>query len=48
VTHKGLNIISFTTPSPSRYKTKAQEAQKRGKALTETALAAAASSYGLA
>ena len=32
----------------SRYKTKAQEAQKRGKALTETALAAAASSYGLA
>jgi hypothetical protein len=29
------------------YKGKAEEAQKRGKALTETALAAAASSYGL-
>jgi hypothetical protein len=29
------------------YKVKAHDAQKRGKALTETALAAAASSYGL-
>lgn len=45
--HIEFNQIIQERKRADGYKVKAQDAQRRGKALSDTALAAAASSYGI-